>query len=241
MSTTTLTKPAPAALKTVLATSADAISLHHSRLDQINRKAQDEALLPALCIGLHCLRAHCAFVVTKDQRKGVGGRGKKTPSTVEGVSPGGFEGWLATLNEERNLKISTGSAYRAMTALKGLGLDHDATEKQVSKALQQLRRKGPVTLKSLCDAAVEAVGPPPAPPAKIEQTEFEFLREGLSAFRQQADALIALKTQLHENPDMERVASARVYSLLYQLTGTHWKPSDEPDDLASINPDAIEL
>jgi hypothetical protein len=185
-----------------------------------------------LQIGLQCLKAYHVFVINQ----GKGGRPKKTV-TRDGLPEGGFEGWL--VSDASWLKKPT--AYKYMTAVRGLGCDHDSTEKQVAAALKFLLRKGPVTLKSLCDAALEAVGPPPAPPEKLQQSEFDFLRDGLSAFRTQADALLALKADLHKHPDMERVASARIYSLLVEITGSHWKPSDEPDDLANVNPDAIEL
>lgn len=192
-----------------------------------------------LQIGLQCLKAYQVFVIPEAGKRNKSGKNQHSKGLVtrDVASPEGFEGWL--LSDASWLKKPT--AYKYMTAVRGLGCDHDSTEKQVAAALKLLLRKGPVTLKSLCDAAVEAIGPPPAPPEKIEQSEFEFLRDGLSAFREAGDAILALKTQLHENPDMERVATARVYGLLYQLTGTHWKPSDEPDDLASVNPDSIEL
>lgn len=196
-----------------------------------------QTLGPRLQIGLQCLKAHQIFSIP-DPKKSGAMKGKKA-LTRERLSIGSFKDWLTT--EAQWLKEPT--AYKYMTAVRGLGLDHDATEKQVAAALKLLLRKGPVSIKSLCDSAVDAIGPDSEQNQNntLQQTEFEFLRKGLVDFRTQADALLALKSQLHENPDMERVASARVYSLLHELTGTHWKPSDEPDELASVDPDAITL
>lgn len=197
---------------------------------------EDSILADRLKVGLYALKAHVLFAINP----GKGGRPKK-PSAADGLSTPGFEGWLESNYHPTDHPLKKGTAYAWMTALKGLGLDETATEEEIDEAVRQNQRIGPVSIKSLCAAAVEAILPPVPEPHKLQQTEFEFLREGLSAFREQADALLALKSQLHDNPDMERVASARVYDLLYQLTGTHWKPSDEPDDLASVNPDAIQL
>jgi len=190
---------------------------------------------PRLQIGLQCLKAHHLFTI-KDPKKSGAMKGKKAV-TRDGLPTEGFEGWLAT--EAQWLKKPT--AYKYMTAVRGLGLDHTATEKQVAAALKLLIRKGPVTITSLCAAAIEAIGPPAPEPPKIEQQEFDFLKQACSAFRQESEALLALKDQLAAYPDFHRAATARIYGLLHDLTGTHWKPSDDPDDLASIDPDAITI
>ena len=187
---------------------------------------------PRLQIGLQCLKAHHVFTYNP----GKGGRPKKTV-TRDGISPEGFEGWLVA--EAQWLKKPT--AYKYMTAVRGLGLDHDATEKQVAAALKLQLRKGPVTIKSLCDAALEAIAPPAPEAPKIEQTDFEFLKQLCSGLREETDSLIANKEQLDAHPDFKRVALARLYSALHDLSGSHWKPSDEPDDLALVDPDAISL
>jgi hypothetical protein len=50
-----------------------------------------------------------------------------------------------------------------------------------------------------------------------------------------------MKDKLKENPDFHRAATARLYAALVELTGTNWAPSDEPDDLANVDPDAISI
>lgn len=242
MTNTKITTP-PSLAENVPATMPAILADAKSALDQLRSKlvSQEEAFfqqsLPdRVKMGLHCLKAHVIFNIADPGNRGQG-RKPKNHVTADVITPQGFEGWLAA--ECPWLKKPT--AYKYMTALKGLGLNESATEEEVDEALRQNQRIGPVSIKSLCNAAVEAIAPPAEPPARIEQSEFEFLRDGLSAFRQQSDALLALKAELHKHPDMERVASARIYSLLVEITGCHWKPSDEPDALADVNPDAIEL
>ena len=226
--------PAPAA---ILGDARKALDKLREVIAKYEETFHNNTLGPRLQIGLAALKAYQAFAITDKAKKGQG-RKAKNQVTRDVITPGGFEGWLLT--EASWLKKPT--AYKYMTAVRGLGLDHTATEKQVAAALKLLLRKGPVSLASLCAAAVD--------PLRIKdkeddesgvQTEFEFLRDGLADFRKQADALLALKADLHKHPDMERVASARIYGLLVEITGSHWKPSDEPDDLASVNPDSIEL
>lgn len=194
-----------------------------------------DVLINRLLTGLHCLKAYAIFNLADPAKRGQG-RKKKNQLTREEISTDSFKGWLTSAAPW----LKEGTAYKYMTAVKGLGLDEKSTVQDVEEHLAQNRRIGPVNLKMLCDLAVDAIGPKEETFAP-EQTEFEFLREGLSNFRVQADALLALKAELHKNPNMERVAAARIYDLLFQLTGTHWKPSDEPDDLASIDPDSITL
>lgn len=194
-----------------------------------------QTLGPRLQIGLQCLKAHQVFTIPDPAKRGQGR--KKNQLTRELISPGGFKGWLST--EAQWLKEP--SAYKYMTAVRGLGLDHDATEKQVAAALKLQLRKGPVTIAGLCNAALEAIGPPAPKPAKIEQQEFEFLKQACSSLRVEVDSLVSLKSQLDAYPDFKRVATARLYAALHDLTGTHWTPSDEPDALASVDPDAISL
>jgi hypothetical protein len=236
---------APTALDAIKAS----LEAHRGKLIE-QEEAFFHASLPSrLKIGLQCLKAHGLFAIPDTKRKGVGGR-KKNSVTHDAVStPGGFEGWLA--EEVPWLKKPT--AYKYMTAVKGLPLKGEtlteaSTEEDVDHALKVLRAvaldmKEPApTLKSLCDAAAEAVKPQqlPAPPP-AQQQEFDFLRGELSHFREQADSLLAIKDQLDGLPEFKKAAVARIYGMLHAFTGTHWTPSDEPDALASVDPDTITL
>lgn len=198
-----------------------------------------QTLGPRLQIGLQCLKAHHVFTIPEPGKRNKSGKNQHSKGQVtrDVASPEGFEGWLAT--EAQWLKKPT--AYKYMTAVRGMGLDHDASEKQVAAALKLLLRKGPVTIASLCAAALESIAPPAPEPPQIQQQEFDFLKQACSALRQEVDSIVANKDQLDKYPDFKRAAMARLYAGLHDLTGTHWKPSDEPDDLASVDPDTISL
>ena len=222
--------------KAVLAASRSALEKHREIIIGHEDKFAAISLGPRLQMGLAALQAYQVFAI-KDPAKRGQGRSKKNHVTRDMISPLSFEGWL----ESECPWFKRVTAYKYMTAVRGLGLDHRATEKQVAGALKLRLRKGPVTLKSLCDAAVEALGPPAPPEKTLQQTEFQFLVDGLKDFREEAERILALKDQLMANPEMHKVACARAYDILTQLTGTNWTPSDEPDELASIDPDSITL
>jgi hypothetical protein len=217
-----------------LAAAAEALTrLECERLDH-ERKHQ-LALIPIQCKqGLHCLKAHAEFA----HNPGKGGRPKK-PSRREGLSkPHSFGEWLT--NSAPFLKEPT--AYKYMSAVRGLGLDENATEEQVETAVAaKIAAFERISLKALIDSAVDPAKPVDPAPKNLEQAEFDFLRQSLSHFREESETLCRLKPQLDAYPDFKRAATARIYSMLYELTGTHWQPSDEPDALAAINPDTIDL
>jgi hypothetical protein len=220
----------------VLADAKVCLSILESARTDRERDYQIQVLPILLKQGLWCLKAHVAFCVEPTKRKGIGGRGK-TVSTVDTVSPEGFEGWLSTAAPW----LKRPNAYRYMTAVRGLGLDDSATEEDIDAALAA-RGLPNASIKALCDAAAEAFAQPKGPePKRLEQAEFDFLRDSLAAFRVEAETLCALGPRLDAYPDFKRAATARAYVILHELTGTHWRPSDEPDPLASVDPDSITI
>jgi len=214
----------------ILTASRESLEKHREIIIGHERKFSSLTLGPRLQMGLSCLKAYQVFILNP----GKGGRPKKTV-TRDGFH--GFEPWL----ESECPWLKKPTAYKYMTAVRGLGLSYTATEKQVAHALKMRLRRGEVTLKSLCDASVEALGPPKPPEPDMQQSEFDFICDGLKAFRVQGESICALKVQLESNPELYKVACARAYTILYELTGTNWKPSDEPDDLAFVDPDSITL
>jgi hypothetical protein len=232
---TTVTVDVVTPKEAVLTDAAKALAKHRDIILKQEQVFFAATIGSRLQIGLHCLKAHTAFAI-QDQAKRGAMKGKKSSSRRDELSTGGFEGWLAA--ECQWLKKPT--AYKYMTAVRGLGLDHDSTEKQVAAALKLKLRKGPVTIKSLCLLALDTFGPD-APPDSDSQTEFAFLKNNLSHFREEVENLCNMKEKLHAYPDFHRAATARLYSALYELTGTHWAPSDEPDSLALVDPDAIKI
>lgn len=225
----------PSGSQLILGAASKAIASRITAIEARLEALQQDILPDQLKIGLHALKAHCVFAVKSHKQRG-GMHGKKLVH-VDELSQG-FEGWLAA----NHPKLKKPTAYRWMTALKGLGLNWSATDKDVDAALHKLAKQLPApSLKSLCAAALDAIGPPQEEPKRIEQAEFDFLRQNLSAFRQESDNLSMLKDKLDAYPDFKRAATARVYGLLFDLTGTHWSPSDEPDALANVDPDSITL
>lgn len=220
----------------VLSDAAKALAKHREIILKQEQVFFAATIGSRLQIGLHCLKAHTAFAIQDQAKKGQG-RKPKITSQRDLISTGGFEGWLAS--ECQWLKKPT--AYKYMTAVRGLGLDHNSTEKQVAAALKLKLRKGPVTIKSLCDLALDPIGPGNNEPDSDTQTEFAFLKNNLSHFREEVENLCNMKEKLNAYPDFHRAATARLYSALYELTGTHWAPSDEPDSLALVDPDAIKI
>ena len=224
----------------ILKASRAALEKHREIIIGHEDKFAAISLGPRLQMGLAALQAYQVFLIPEPGKKNKAGKNQHSKSghvTRDMASPQGFEGWI----DSECPWFKRVTAYKYMTAVRGLGLDHRATEKQVAGALKLRLRKGPVTLKSLCDAAVEALGPPAPPEKTLQQTEFQFLVDGLKDFREEAERILALKDQLMANPEMHKVACARAYDILTQLTGTNWTPSDEPDELASIDPDSITL
>lgn len=239
MSKDSTTVISTASTDSILTSAKAALEKHRDVIMEKVAQLEVATLPDRLCIGLAALKAHEAFAVFPGQRKGRGGRPGKNSPTRGGVSEianaaPSFEGWMAA--EAPWLKSAT--AYKYMTAVRGLGLDHTATEKALLSALAKL--EGP-SLKSLCDAATEAMAPPALPAPTPDQQEFDFLREQLTHLREQHDLLRAIKSQLESNPDLLRAAASRAYHILRDLTGSDWAPSDDPADIASVDPDSISL
>lgn len=217
--------------KTIISTAHERLNaLERSRLES-ERRYQIEIIPCLLKQGLHCLKAHSAFAVNP----GKGGRPKK-PSRRDGFDPQGFEGWLSTAAPF----LKKGAAYKYMKAVRGLGLDDTATEEDIDSALAARDIHG-ISIKALCDASMDKYDTPPPEPPEREQQEFDFLRQKLCDFRVLSEHICRLKSQLEAYPDFKRAATARVYSMLFELTGTHWQPSDEPDAIANGESDAIAI
>jgi hypothetical protein len=220
-------------IKTIIGTAHERLAaLEESRLES-ERRYQMEIIPYLLKQGLHCLKAHCAFAVQDPKKRGAM-KGRKSSSRRDELEAHSFEGWLSTAAPY----LKKGAAYKYMTAVRGLGLDDTAAEEDIDSALAA---RGITTIKALCDATLDPVAPAGPPPPTHEQQEFDFLRQNLSDFRVQSEKICQLKSQLAAYPDFQRAATARVYSMLWELTGTHWTPSDEADALAHVDPDSITI
>lgn len=205
--------------------------------------AAEEVFLAAslgdrLKIGLRCYQAHLMFA----HNPGKGGRPGK-PSRHDGSAPPSFETWLA--EEVSWLKKPT--AYKYMTAFRGLSLDEKATEEQVEFTLETLRHAQQQaglpapTLANLIAAATDRLAPPKEddqPPAHTQLTLDDYLAT-LKTFREDAETVIE---QAKDMPDhLRKAAAARAYATLAALTGSAWQPADEHNELGHIDPDTIAL
>lgn len=223
MSTELITTPSLTEIQTALEST-------RSRLIHAEEVFLATTLADRLKIGLRCYQAHMTFAIAPDQREGIGGRGRKTQSHRDGV---GFESWLTAAVPW--LKKPT--AYKYMTAFRGLGLDQDSTEAEVDAVLQPLVG---VTLQTLIAAATDTpVKPQALPPAAPTQLSFEDYLATLKSFREDAETVIEQAKDMPEN--LRKAACARAYATLAALTGTAWQPADEHDELGTIDPDNLPL
>lgn len=194
-------------------------------IKQIDRRAQLEQLPLKLKQGFHAFRAHLHFAIKDHKVRG----GRKSSSRREELS---FGEWLA----EAAPWLKEGTAYKYMTAFRGLGLPDDATEEAVDAALAALVAP---SLAGLIAAATERIGPPPEKPAVAVQLTLDDYLATLKAFREDADTVIEQAKDMPEN--LRKAACARAYATLAALTGTPWQPADEHDQLGSLDPDNIAL
>jgi hypothetical protein len=205
------------------------------RLISAEQDFLNNTLADRLKIGLRCYQAHLLFAVTDHAARGA----RKSSSRRDELS---FEGWLAA--EIPWLKKPT--AYKYMTAFRGLGLSEKATEEQVAFTLETLRHANQgaglpaPSLASLAAAAVDRLAPPaPEPAPAPTQLSFDDYLTTLRTFREDSELVIE---QAKEMPDhLRKQAAARAYATLVELTGSPWQPADTHDALADVDPDSIAL
>lgn len=229
--------PAPALTKAVLPSIQKALEATRERLIAAEEVFLNATLADRLKIGLHCFKAHLLFA-QKDPAKRGQGRKSGINSRREEIS---FESWLK--DSAPWLKEST--AYKYMTAFRGLSLDETADEQLVEDTLTDQRRIAlscelpAPTLASLIAAATQPVEPPKLPPPPHEQLTLDDYLATLKSFREDAEAVIEQAKDMPEN--LKKAAMARAYSTLAALTGTAWKPSNEHDVLGTIDPDNLAI
>jgi hypothetical protein len=199
----------------------------------------ERTLASRLHIGLACLQAHHQFaVLAPDKRGQLGGRGKKSSSRRDELSPASFEQWL--MESTNGLKKPV--AYKYIAAVKGLGCDEHSSPSDVDDALETLREATETkpTLASLIAACPDRSPlPPPSTGPRLIQQDFEFYRAMAVDLRTQTTALVSHREDMPEA--IRRAATAQLYTALYEMTGTHWAPTDEAPDIASVDPDTITI
>ncbi len=226
-----ITAPTPAdilkAAERDLAKHSDAIKRHIASFDKLT-------LANKLGLGLAAYKAHMVFAIADPAKRGAM-KGKKLVTRDE-LPDGGFEGWLDSTGSD----LKKPAAYKYMTALRGLGLDHQSTDRQIAAELKRRERAGEtVTLASLIAAATDRLAPPAEPPAPPSQLSFDDYLATLKTFREDAELVIEQAKDMPEH--LRKVAAARAYATLHALTGTAWQPSDEHDVLGTIDPDNLSI
>jgi hypothetical protein len=162
----------------VLTAAAAALNEARERIIDAEDRFAQVTLEDRLIMGLHCLKAHHHFAHNPGKGGNPTGKnqhGKEELSRRDSSSDlGTFEGWLNT--QLPWLKRPT--AYKYMTAVRGLGLDHKATEKALRTALADARDRHladetrPPSIAGLARAALPLHDDPPDPDPAPQQTEF---------------------------------------------------------------------
>jgi hypothetical protein len=188
-----------------------------------------------LGLGLACFKAHMVFAMVDPAKRGQG-RKAANHVTRDVIPDGGFEGWLESIGTD----LKKPAAYKYMTALRGLGLDHLATDRHIAAELKRREKSGEeVTLASLVAAATDRIAPPAEPPAPPHQLTFDDYVATLKQIREDSEQAIEQAKDMPE--PLRKQLVARFYASLHALTGTHWQPSDEAHELGTIDPDTIAL
>lgn len=226
-----LAEPAPAQ---ILKAAAASLEKHSAAIKRHIESFDKLTLANKLGLGLAALKAHMVFAVVDPAKRGQGRKGENQ-LTRELIS-GGFKGWLDSIGADLKEPV----AYKYMTAVRGLGLDHQATDRQIAAELKRRGRAGEkVTLQSLMDAAVERLAPPAPPAAPPAQLSFDDYLATLKTFREDAELVIEQAKDMPEH--LRKAAAARAYATLTALTGTPWQPAEEHDALGNVDPDNIAL
>ena len=207
----------------------------NSSLDEI-KKTHDAAMeflrvksTPhCLRAGLACLKAHAEFAASEPGKRGQGRKGKQINSRRELISGfTDFKDWLT----QSAPRLKEATAYKYMAAARGLGLDAKSGLDAVDSALARFAH-----VPSLSELV--SLGGGGEAPKQIEaggQMRLDLVFEGMKGFRESAERLVMLKDQMDAR--RYKVAVARVYATLKELTGCAWKPADRADD----DPDDIDL
>lgn len=120
------------------------IAFIQEEIDEIGRKAMRAALPLKLRQGLACLKAQALFAINDHGDRNKTGKNQHTKEALSDSDqaseepsdePASFSDWISLQ------PLTKGSAYDYMRAVQGLGLDHQATDKQLDQAYKTAREK----------------------------------------------------------------------------------------------------
>lgn len=216
---------------------AVAMGQTRDRLEEMATRYDRESLAERLWIGVCCLAAQERHSLDPKISGARGGKAKGV-TRVEHLSvispdeahPQGFLSWIKNACPW----LPQATAYKYMDAAKGANMTGWASEEEVRAWAGELLAKYPdLTLRSLVDDGRKLLPPPPTPPEIPQATRWEQMTfESLIGYAAQTEQIIACRP--HMSPKQLKLASARAYEVLRELTGSPWAPADEDDaDLIS--------
>jgi hypothetical protein len=229
MTKTTPTTPKETGLPALSTVAAD-LSLARERLEELALKYEGEALADRLWIGVCCLAARELHTLDATTQRSLAGKGNRTVSRRDTVtelspdepSPQGYMGWISTACPWLN----RATTYKYSDAAEGAGFTAWTTEAQVREWCAAALAKEPLTLAALVAHSKLLKGSTPPPPR--ERTSFEQMTfDSLLGYAAQTEQIISCRP--HMSPQQIRLAAARAYEALRELTGSPWQPADEDD------------
>src|SRR5690606_4816647 len=91
-----------------------------------------------------------------------------------------------------------------------------------------LARDPKLSLKAMVEDGRKLLPAPPAPPEKSTEQRLEQMTfDSLLGYAAQTEQIIACRP--HMSPKQLKLAAARAYEVLRELTGSPWAPADEDD------------
>ncbi len=220
---------------------AAALGGARDRLEEIARRYDREALADRVWIGVCCLAAreiHALDAAGKGKLGGRGNRAGKSLSRRDKLSeidpdqphPQGLMGWLAAAAPWLN----RATAYKYMDAATGAGLTGWADLDEVRAwAERALARQDSLTLAALIAEGRKML--PSPKPQRPEAPGWEQLTfDSLAGWAATTDQVLSCRE--HMNARQSRIAQARAYEVLRELSGVPWGPADEdhPDLIAAL-------
>jgi hypothetical protein len=231
-----MTKTTPTSKETglpALSTVAADLSLARERLEELALKYEGEALADRLWIGVCCLAARELHAIDAHAQRNPSGKNQHSKQAMsrrdmaselspDEPSPQGYMGWISTACPWLN----RATTYKYSDAAEGAGFTAWTTEAQVREWCAAALAKEPLTLAALVAHAKLLKGGTPPPPR--ERTSFEQMTfDSLLGYAAQTEQIISCRP--HMSPQQIRLAAARAYEALRELTGSPWQPADEDD------------
>jgi hypothetical protein len=219
-----------------LATIATSMGTARDRLVDLATRYDRESLTDRLWIGVCCLAAQERHAIEAPGKRNPSGKNQHAKEATSRrdmaeISPNevhaqGFAGWLAAVTPWLN----RATAYKYMDAARGAGMTALTTEEQCRLWTgEMLGRDKELSLAALVNAGRKLLPTAPKEPAIKDAERWQQMTfDSLIGFGAQTEQVIACRP--HMTPKQVRLAAARAYQALRELTGSPWAPSDADDE-----------